>query len=1086
MHHCEAGRADARRLSSGYRLLAALVVAILLPIAASAATDPVTSFIVKADSLAQTGNEDALRGFVAENVLLVSAAVGQLLDAAIEAGDAGDKAGEAENIALAERLGRSYEKATGSRAPLDLVERCRTWTPKERAERRAAKVSEKKSAEAKAAGDLDGAVARLEEAQAVYREIGDKRSEAVVWGSLGIAHWARGDMDAVLASYEKALDARRAIEDRILEGRTLNGLGSVNFQKGRYEVAADYYRRAIDLRRRTGDLGGLGTSLTYLGNAYVQTGRLVEARGAYEEALAILGESGDPRQRFEVTNSIGNLYFSMGRVRDGTEAYREALTIALAASDTLHEIISRNNLASSLSREHRYREALEELDVVRQRLETHPDPVQTLLYHKNSGMAQLALGEIDRARDDLLAFLAESEKQEAAVYQIEALKNLGYLYEEAGASERVLECATKAMALADTAGLEGPRRDARMLAAQAETALGRYDAALAHWEAALERDRASGAESRIVEDEIGIANVLAVEGRSEEARTKYREIAPLAAEAGTGVARLALDFGIGHTWEKTNPDSARFHYEKALSMIEETRSSLGGAEVRVGYLGGTRRRQYEEIARYYASLARTDPKGTRSSGSEANDRGEWSSLAFTTVERAKARGLLDLLETSLSAAGSPAENAVLDSLYRLDPASPGFKEDQRKLEDRYAEMREERIRGSAGRLGSKPSIATLDVVRGLLPKNAALLAYALGDTSSLLWVVDRKGDDLFEIPNRAALAPEAARLRDAVTKPGAGDAALKSAARALYRTLVEPASARLAGKKTLIVVPDGFLFEIPFEVLLAEDPRDGAGWGDLAFLAKSVTTLYAPSASVYANLAGAKRESRYELDLLALGDPDYSGLAGGPATESAGSGGPGAPGGALAALPFSRDEVEKIASSTRPERAKVLVGPEASEAALKKGLGAGSARIVHLAAHGLVDPAEPARSCIALSPDPASNEDGYFYTLEALSIPVDARLVVLSACESASGRLSRGEGVVGLSRSFVGAGAGGVVASLWKVSDESTSALMKEFYDRMMKKKTPAALALSGARRALIEDGRFAHPFHWSPFVVIGTERAPW
>jgi CHAT domain-containing protein len=383
-------------------------------------------------------------------------------------------------------------------------------------------------------------------------------------------------------------------------------------------------------------------------------------------------------------------------------------------------------------------------------------------------------------------------------------------------------------------------------------------------------------------------------------------------------------------------------------------------------------------------------------------------------------------------------------------------------------------------LGSKPSVVALDDIRGLIPKDAAILAYALGDTCSLLWAIDRKGHDLIELPNRAALAPDVSRLRDAITKPGAGDAALKSTARALYKTLVEPASARLAKKKTLIIVPDGFLFEIPYEVLLAKDAGDGAGWGGLSFLARSFTTLYAPSASVYAALAGAKRPPRYELDLLALGDPDYTGLAGGPGAGTAGASGP------LSALPFSRDEVEKIASTTKPERAVVLVGREASEAALKKGLGAGTARIVHVAAHGLVDPAEPARSCIALSPDPAANEDGFFYTLEVLSVPVEARLVVLSACESATGRLSRGEGVVGLSRSFIGAGAGGVVASLWKVSDESTSALMKEFYDRMIGKKVPAAVALGDARTALIENEKYAHPFHWSPFVMIGTDRAPW
>jgi CHAT domain-containing protein len=367
-----------------------------------------------------------------------------------------------------------------------------------------------------------------------------------------------------------------------------------------------------------------------------------------------------------------------------------------------------------------------------------------------------------------------------------------------------------------------------------------------------------------------------------------------------------------------------------------------------------------------------------------------------------------------------------------------------------------------------------------LPKDAVLLAYALGDTCSLLWAADRRGCDLIELPRRAALAPEVSRLRDALTNPGAGDAALKSAARSLYGSLVEPASERVAAKKTLIIVPDGFLFEIPFEVLLTKDVGDGADWGELPFLALAYTTLYAPSASVYASLAGAKRPTRYELDLFALGDPDYAALAAAPGSGRAASGGP------LADLPFSRDEVEKIASSAKPERARVLVGSAASEGALKRELGARTARIVHLAAHGLVDAAEPARSCVALSPDSASDDDGYFYSLEVLATPIESRLVVLSACESARGRLSRSEGVVGLSRSYIGAGAGGVVASLWKVSDESTSALMEEFYSRMLGKKVAAAAALGGARRALIENEKYAHPFHWSPFVVIATDRAPW
>jgi CHAT domain-containing protein len=98
----------------------------------------------------------------------------------------------------------------------------------------------------------------------------------------------------------------------------------------------------------------------------------------------------------------------------------------------------------------------------------------------------------------------------------------------------------------------------------------------------------------------------------------------------------------------------------------------------------------------------------------------------------------------------------------------------------------------------------------------------------------------------------------------------------------------------------------------------------------------------------------------------------------------------------------------------------------------------------------------------------------------------MSACESALGKVSRGEGVVGLSRAFLAAGAGSVVASLWAVSDESTAELMQVFYQQMLGKKRSASRSLNEARLALIKGEKFSHPFYWSPFIVTGTERSPW
>jgi CHAT domain-containing protein len=313
-------------------------------------------------------------------------------------------------------------------------------------------------------------------------------------------------------------------------------------------------------------------------------------------------------------------------------------------------------------------------------------------------------------------------------------------------------------------------------------------------------------------------------------------------------------------------------------------------------------------------------------------------------------------------------------------------------------------------------------------------------------------------------------MRDAIASVQGGEAALLNVARSLYTTLIAPAAARLGKAETVLIVPDGGLFELPFEALLSADAAPGE-WRAQPFFARSHATLYAPSATVYVSVKSRERHDDFARDLLAVGNPDFSTLAPNG----------GAP---LEPLPFAEAEVDAIGARVKASRRVVLTGTGASEASVKHELRSAPPRVVHLATHGLVDAGEPVRSSVALSA--SDGEDGYFYTLEILSTPTPGGLVVMSACESARGRLSRGEGVVGLSRAFLASGTESVVASLWAVSDESTAVLMKAFYEGMFGKKRSASRALNEARLALIEGGTYSHPFYWSPFIVTGTERSPW
>jgi CHAT domain-containing protein/Tfp pilus assembly protein PilF len=1039
-----------------YRLAAVLFAWITLAAASSGAADPVQTFIVEADSLAQAGGDQALAAFISHHEALVGAVVSQLLDVAFQVGEAGDTAAEAENVDFAERLARLFRSEGSSGVPSELVRTYRGWNAAQRGIRAKAK-SLHDQADALRTSEPEKAVELYQQAMALYEQIGDAHSIAVVWGGLGVAYWYLGDLETVKTQYEKALAARRAVEDRILEGRTLNGLGSVHLRTGDLPGAADYYRRAIELRRETGDLEGLGTSITYLGHVYFEQGKMVDARDLYEEALPVLEAQGKAGAMVDVLNGVANCYSEMGRYERANQTYRRAIRAARVAGETQKENECRFNLTSDYRLTGRYAEALAELDTTAASLERHPDTRTEARFYRERGVTYMDAGRLDRAREDVLKSVELADSLGDPTFQTQCLVNVGYLYEKLGAFDRGLEVAQRAKAMAEENGLARMYRESVALIAELYRFKGDLAKALENWQEVLAQDEYDQSTWSVLVDRITIAGIHAALGNVQRARVELYDVTPQVRAAKSDMVETGMLLTLGHTFEKENPDSAAHYYEAALSVIERSRASLGADETRSGFLSGERRFYFEEVARYYASLF-------------ATAGGDWADRAFVTVERAKARGLLDLLLLAESSRMSSGEEEVLDALYRLDPDQPDYATQRSRLRSDYERLREERMKQSVGSLMENETLVDLREVRKALPKHTTMLQYALGDTTSLLWVIDRGGFELLKLPNRAALRPAVEQLRDAVAQPGAGDAALRRSSRLLYEMLVSPAESRLAGARQLIIVPDGFLHEVPFDALLTADPDAEAGWEAQPYLARNYATVYAPSATIYLRLS-ERKQPHYRLELAAFGDPDYELLQGD---------------GDLTALPYARAEVGAISRNVESKRREVRLGADANEAAVKRRLADGPTRVVHFATHGLVNPVEPSASSVVLCPDPAGKEDGYLHTLEILSIPSRTGVVVVSACGSALGRVSRGEGVVGLSRAFIAGGAGSVVASLWAVSDESTSELMSAFYAEMLGKKRPAAAAMHEARLELIKSGRYAHPFYWSPFVVIGTDRSPW
>jgi CHAT domain-containing protein len=322
------------------------------------------------------------------------------------------------------------------------------------------------------------------------------------------------------------------------------------------------------------------------------------------------------------------------------------------------------------------------------------------------------------------------------------------------------------------------------------------------------------------------------------------------------------------------------------------------------------------------------------------------------------------------------------------------------------------------------------------------------------------------------LVEDLQNLRERLRRDG-DLAALKAEAARLGALLLKPAEKLIARADRLVVVPDGPLHLIPFAALIPPSASE--------YLVETKPIHVVSSATVFAELK-KRRRPRPHVRLVAFGDPDYSAA---PRTQVAFADRPDdrlslLRGFDLHALPSARREVQEL-GRLFGQAASLFLGGDATEERAKAV--AGEASMLHFACHGMLNEDAPLDSSLALSM-PADwkpgRENGLLQAWEILEqVRIDADLVTLSACNSALGQDSSGEGLLGLTRAFQYAGARTLLASLWEVNDRSTAELMSRFYTHLRAGRTKDA-ALRAAQMEMIRGTTHAHPSRWAPFEVLG------
>jgi CHAT domain-containing protein/Tfp pilus assembly protein PilF len=912
------------------------------------------------------------------------------------------------------------------------------------------------------------ALQSYQQALVIHRRLNDKRGEGITLNNIGEAYRETGDMNRALEFYNRSLAVKRANKDVGGEVPTLNGIAKVQAATGQMQAAITTYEQALRLVRETGNQLDESILLNDIGVAWDAVGQPDKALASYLASLEKGEANTDLILEANTLTNIGAIHFQRGEASKAMAFYNQALQIAREAGDrrlqaaTLHNI---GVLYGKIGQQEKALPLLQQALALEQAISDKPGEAGTL---NNLGTMYYELGQRDEALKAFQQAMPLLRQVQDKSGEATLTQNIAFLLNEMNEPQEALQQYRKAIHLLHETG---DRRNEAI----ALTEMGRVQFETGEVQAAL------------------------------QSYEQARKLA-IASEDRYGEAVALLN--TAHAQENGGQNEAAIRsYEAGLALLETLREALGGVSGAKSTFLSSRLLPYHG----YINLLLRQKR---------------ESDAFAWSEKTKARSLLDLLsagQADLSRSLTPSEREKEHTLRRradelgrqllaeaaqTNPDEVRLKALRIQLQNSENELERftDELYTKHPNLAAKRAArtATLQDIAAIVPSDTVLLSYTSLSSSNVDHTVvfcvtqaDGKAElQTFTIATKADdLSQRIQNFRAACADP---QREYSAEAKSLYKLLIAPAEGQLKGKKRLLLSPDASLWGVPFQALQNADGR---------FLAQDFDLVYAYSAtsaqaSVNRTTPG-QTEERIN-DLLIMANPKFDSNVDGPDVN--GPNGPNADraliatsraliatsraliatsretytGGKVALPPLPGTQIEADAlRGTLP--ATVFTGEAAQEATAKEQ--AGRFRYLHFATHGLFNPDAPLLSSIALAAPPVSSgEDGFLSAREIFDLDLRADMVVLSACETARGKVISGEGMVGLTWALFVAGSPTQVVSQWKVDDASTAILMREFYTRL-KAGQNKDVALRMASLQLQSDREYAHPFYWAPFILMGDWR---
>jgi len=822
-------------------------------------------------------------------------------------------------------------------------------------------------------------------------------------------------------------------------------MGFVYLGIGNYSSAKDYAEQSLTIAEALKDKKLIASARLTIGMVSLWQGDHEDALGQLQKCLAIFKELNERILMADALVYMGQAHSATGNYVQAFNNYSQAMDVVKGMNEKQRLENLLTSIGTLYAEQGDYEKMFDYLDQGLQIAKEINDQVGMATILLNKGIAYREQGEYEKALKPLQESLKIGETIKSPGFIIYPQTALGSLYLSQGKNDLAADCLNRSLVRAEQVG-DQP------------------EAAAILWHLG-ELHHSQGDDLKAI-----------------EMADRAAAIADRINLPGVGYLALTLK-GKAHLALK-QPALAQQSLQNAISMIEQLRSQVSGGEQDHQRFFQNRVAPYHEMINLFVD--QHDP-----------------AQALAYAERAKARVLLDVLRNgrininrSMSQQEQLEERWLYSEMVALNAQINAEKMrqpvDHPRIEEIESRLQRARRAYEEFQVTLFAAHPELKVKRGLLPPltmddaaalvpdtRTALLEYVVTNERTFLFVLTRDSTRSAKIEVRVySIGARRSDLADLVEDfrklLAANHPGFRRRGRELYDLLVKPVERHLRGKTTLCIVPDGPLWELPFQAL--QTPAD-------KYLQELHALYYAPSLQVLREMrkraAGLKSspvskdrhaESGLTSQLYAIGNPTIGGeaLARAQAIRNA----------PFVSLPETEREVQTIGTEVYgPIASNIHVGSAAREETVKVEMG--KYRVVHFATHGVLNDRSPMYSYLVLATGENSNEDGLLEAWELMKMDLKAEMVVLSACDTARGHVGTGEGMIGMTWALFVAGVPTTVASQWKVPSETTTRLMVVFHKKAQ--QMSKAEAWREAALEMIRDPRYRmKPFYWAGFVMVG------